>query len=310
MFETITQYASKNIPFLFFTDFKGEKINVYKLDELEKNDIEFSIKKPKKDHSYIKLTTNPISFEKYKIKFDNFISEIKKGNTYLGNLTQATPIECELNLQEIFDIANADYKLHVKNKFVCFSPEPFITIENNTIKTYPMKGTIDTSIANAKATILANKKEMAEHIMIVDLLRNDLSIVATDVKVDKFRFTQVIKAGEKELLHVSSEISGKLEKNWKKSLGNTIKELLPAGSISGTPKKSTVKILETIEGYEREYFSGVFGVFDGEKLQTSVMIRFIENMNGKLIYKSGGGITLDSDAKSEYQELLDKIYIP
>ncbi len=309
MFETITKYASTNTPFLFFTNFKGNKVSVYKLDELQKFGIEFSIKKPRKDHPPIKLGINPISFTKYKIKFDKFIREIKKGNTYLGNLTQPTPIKCNLNLKEIFDIANADYKLHVKNKFVCFSPEPFITIENDIIKTYPMKGTIDASLIDAKKIILENKKEMAEHIMIVDLLRNDLSIVAKEVKVEKFRFTQTIKAGEKELLHVSSEISGKIE-NWKNSLGDIIKKLIPAGSISGTPKRSTVEILENIEGYKREYFSGVFGVFDGQKLETSVMIRFIENIDGNLVYKSGGGITLDSDAKSEYQEMLDKIYIP
>jgi para-aminobenzoate synthetase component 1 len=310
MFETITQYARAEIPFLFYTDFKGDNVTVFKLNELENSGIEYSIKKPKKDHHPIKLETYPISFTNYKIKFDKFITEIKNGNTYLGNLTQPTPIKCNLNLKEIFDIANADYKLYVKDKFVCFSPEPFITIEDNTIKTYPMKGTIDASLANAKTLILENKKEMAEHIMIVDLLRNDLSIVAKEVKVDKFRFTQTIKAGEKELLHVSSEISGKLEGNWQNSLGDIIKKLLPAGSISGTPKRSTVEILENIEGYKRGYFSGIFGVFDGIKLQTSVMIRFIESIDGKLVYKSGGGITLDSDVTSEYQEMLDKIYIP
>ncbi len=310
MFEAITEYASAKIPFLFFTNFQGNKLSIFKLDELEKNGIEYSIKKAKKNHPHIRLKKNPISFKEYKVKFDKFIIQIKKGNTYLGNLTQPTPIECDLNLKEIFDIANADYKLHVKDKFVCFSPEPFITIQDNIIKTYPMKGTIDASLVDARTLILENEKEMAEHIMIVDLLRNDLSIVAKEVRVDKFRFTQKIKAGEKELLHVSSEISGKLEADWQNNLGDIIKKLIPAGSISGTPKKSTVKILEDIEGYKRDYFSGVFGVFDGENLQTSVMIRFIESRSGKLVYKSGGGITLDSDAKSEYQEMLDKIYIP
>jgi len=310
MFDTITQYASQRTPFLFYTNFKGTIAKVYRLDELEEHGIEYAINAAHKPHNTVALTKHPISFENYKIMFDQLISQIKEGNTYLANLTQPTAIECHLTLKEIFETANAAYKLHVKDSFVCFSPEPFIVIENNTITTYPMKGTIDASLPNAASLILNNEKEMAEHIMVVDLLRNDLSIVAKEVKVNQFRYLQKIKAGEKELLHVSSEVSGQLDINWKDSLGTIIKNLLPAGSISGTPKINTVKILEDIEGYDRDFFSGVFGVFDGDSLHTSVMIRFIEKQNGQLVYKSGGGITLDSDVQSEYQELQDKIYIP
>jgi para-aminobenzoate synthetase component 1 len=310
MFNKISQYASQKIPFLFFTDFKGSVAHVYKLDELNKKNIIYSIKDKHNLHKNIHIEKKPISYQNYKIKFDKLIKHIKDGDTYLANLTQATNIKCNLDLKKIYSIANADYKLYVKDKFVCFSPEPFIIIENNIIKTFPMKGTIDASVKNAQNILLNDEKERAEHIMVVDLLRNDLSMVASNVKVDKFRYIQKIKAGNKELLHVSSEISGKLEDNWQNRLGEIIKKLLPAGSISGTPKINTVKILENIEQYDRNYFSGIFGVFDGKKLETSVMIRFIEEKKNMLIYKSGGGITLDSNAKSEYKEMLDKIYIP
>ena len=87
-------------------------------------------------------------------------------------------------------------------------------------------------------------------------------------------------------------------------------DLLPAGSISGTPKKRTLEIIKEVEEYERGYFSGVFGYFDGELFDSAVMIRFIENTPDGLVYKSGGGITLESNAESEYQEMQDKIYIP
>ena len=172
-----------------------------------------------------------------------------------------------------------------------------------------MKGTIDASIPNAEAKILANAKEMAEHVMVVDLLRNDLGIVAKEIRVDKFRYIDKIKAGEKELLQVSSMISGSVGEDWKERLGSIVSHLLPAGSISGTPKKSTVEIIEAVEGYERGYFTGIFGVFDGETFDSAVMIRFIENDRGTYTYKSGGGITLESEAESEYRELLDKVYI-
>jgi para-aminobenzoate synthetase component 1 len=147
--------------------------------------------------------------------------------------------------------------------------------------------------------------------MIVDLLRNDLSIVSQKVTVEKFRYCENIKAGDKELIQVSSKISGELEKDWEKRIGNIISTLLPAGSITGTPKRKTVQILDTIEKYERGYFTGVFGIYDGKTLDSSVIIRYLEkDSQNNLVYKSGGGITSDSDVYKEYQEMCDKVYIP
>jgi len=310
-FEKINRLAKEGVPFLFISDFKVENIKVYRLDELEKNDIEFCICEDfeYKAHSHF-LKKKPIAFRAYKQKFQSIIEEIKSGNTYILNLTQPTPIETALSLQEIYSIANAHYKLRVRDEFVCFSPEKFVQIQGNTIHTFPMKGTIDASIENAKEKILTNEKEMAEHIMIVDLLRNDLSMVAKNVKVEQFRYIQKIQAGEKELLQVSSHICGELESNWRESLGDILEALLPAGSISGAPKRSTLDIIEKTEEYARGFFSGVFGVFDGKNFDSGVMIRFIEKTDKGYIYKSGGGITLESSAEMEYEELKDKIYLP
>jgi para-aminobenzoate synthetase component 1 len=174
-----------------------------------------------------------------------------------------------------------------------------------------MKGTIDANIPNASAKILGDMKEMAEHTMVVDLLRNDLGIVSKKVRVEKFRYIDEINAGDKRLLQVSSKISAELDNNWNEKLGDILVSLLPAGSITGTPKKKTVEIIKEVEKYERDYYTGIFGVFDGKSLDSSVMIRFIEkDKKGELYYKSGGGITCDSNAQLEYQELLDKVYIP
>jgi para-aminobenzoate synthetase component 1 len=310
-FERVNSLAKERVPFLFFCDFKAENIEVYPLDELQKNDIEFSICEAYryKEHQHF-LQKFPLSLDLYTQKFEAVIEKIKAGETYILNLTQPTPIESELSLKEIFSLANAHYKLRVRDEFVCFSPEKFIQIEENTIHTFPMKGTIDASLSGAKEKILADTKEMAEHIMIVDLLRNDLSMVATKVAVKSFRYITKIDAGTKELLQVSSHIQGALEPNWRENLGTILKRLLPAGSISGAPKVSTLQIIDDVEGYERGFFSGVFGVFDGQNFDSGVMIRFIEKKNGRYIYKSGGGITLDSQVNLEYQEILDKIYLP
>lgn len=310
MFERMTALAVKRTPFLFYTDFKAEHLHLYTLDELEANDIEFTFDDAF-DNRYdpIPFERVPIPFESYRDKFDAVIERIRSGDTYLLNLTQPTPIQTRLSLREIYQRAHAPFKLRVKEQFTCFSPERFVRIQDGRITTYPMKGTIDADLPDAEATLLGDPKEMAEHVMIVDLLRNDLGIVATDIQVEKFRYVQKVKAGHKTLLQVSSKISGVLGETWRNSLGDTIKALLPAGSISGTPKRSTVEIIEAIEGYDRGHYTGVFGIYDGEVFDSAVMIRFVEDDEGRLVYKSGGGITLDSDAKAEYDEMLAKVYL-
>lgn len=310
-FDCLNFLGAKKKPFLFICDFKAQNLEIICMDKLQESDVEFCIDENyvQKNHNHF-LKKTPIEFKEYKYKFDKVIRKIKSGDTYLLNLTQPTLVETALSLKQIYKNANAHYKLRYKDEFVCFSPEKFVQIKDSTIHTYPMKGTIDASIPDAKEKILSDAKEMAEHIMVVDLLRNDLSIVAEKVRVDKFRYIQELNAGDKKLLQVSSHISGHVGENWHERVGDILKALLPAGSISGTPKKSTLEIIQQIESYDRGYFSGVFGVYDGKSLDSGVMIRFIQKTKDGYIYKSGGGITLDSDAKSEYSELIDKIYLP
>ena len=308
--EILNNYGSKKEPFFFMISYDKKEYEVIPLNKIPK-EIQFSISnKSTTNSNHIVIKKNPISYEDYLRKFNHVQEEIRSGNTYLINLTTQTHIETNLSLQDIYTIANGKYKLLYKNQFLCFSPESFCKIENNTIYTYPMKGTIDANIPNAKEIIINDQKELAEHTMVVDLLRNDLSIIATNVQVEKFRYYEKIKAGEKELYQISSKISGKLENNWQSRIGEIITSLLPAGSITGTPKKKTVQIINEVEKYARGYFTGIFGVFDGESLDSAVMIRFIQKENGKYIYKSGGGITCDSNPQKEYQEMLDKVYIP
>jgi para-aminobenzoate synthetase component I len=310
-FSDLNALGAQRKPFFFITDFRAERLIVLDPSELESEDIEFRVDE---NYAYAKhesyFTVTPISFKDYQEKFDKVIENIKSGLTYVLNLTQPTKIETDLSLKEIYSLANAHYKLRYKDEFVCFSPEKFIQVEGEKIHTFPMKGTIDSRALNARETIMADKKEMAEHVMIVDLLRNDLSIVARDVKVERFRYVTQVEAGDKKLLQVSSHISGFVTKDWHANVGTILESLLPAGSISGTPKKSSLKIIQEIEECERGFFSGVFGYYDGEKLDSGVMIRFVEKTKNGYVYKSGGGVTLDSDCSSEYNELQDKIYLP
>lgn len=305
----IDNLCGSSVPFVFVTDFEGNNIECYKIEELEEADIAFAFHDEEHSHT-LTLDKEPLSFDLYADKLETVQEYIRSGNTYLLNLTQPTPIMIDVSLQTIYSQANAPFKLRYKDQFVCFSPEKFVEIIDGNIYTYPMKGTIDASVPDAASRILNDEKEMAEHLMVVDLLRNDLGIVATNIHVDRFRYIDKIKAGEKELLQVSSQISGELPMGWQHRIEAIIKALLPAGSISGTPKKRTVEIIKSTEGYVRGHFTGVFGYFDGKNLYSAVMIRFIEKTENGYIYKSGGGITLDSDPGKEYEELIDKIYIP
>ena len=313
-FSKINKLAKNRTPFLFITSFDQQKIFAKPLDNLD-DDIFYKLEDwrnypVEKRSKVFTFSKSPVDFFLYKKALDEVLEEIRSGNTYLLNLTFKTPVETNYSLKEVFTYARAKFKLYFKDEFICFSPERFVEIEGNTIATFPMKGTIDANLPHAKETILADEKEMTEHVMIVDLMRNDLGIIGSEVKVEKFRYVEKIKAGKKELLQVSSKITAKLPFDWKDNLGTLLNQILPAGSISGTPKKSTVNIINRVEDYDRGFYTGVFGVFDGETLRSGVMIRFIEKEENSLVYKSGGGITIDSDAKSEYDELIDKIYLP
>ncbi len=314
-FARINTLGSSRTPFLFIISYDKSRIFAQPLGSLD-DDIfyklgdwrNYPVTKREKPFAFSK---SPIDFSLYKKAMDQILEEIRSGNTYLLNLSFQTPIQSDLSLKEIFTYARAKFKLYFKDAFICFSPEMFVETEGDTIATYPMKGTIDADLPHAKERILNDEKEMAEHVMIVDLMRNDLGIVGNDVKVETFRYVDRIKAGNKELLQVSSKITARLPSDWRDQIGSLMKQILPAGSITGTPKRSTVAIIDRVEDYARGFYTGVFGVFDGNALRSGVMIRYIEQgKKGELVYKSGGGITLDSDAQSEYEELIDKVYLP
>ena len=315
--EKLNKFGFEKEPFLFVLSYNLSKFYIEKLSNLPSTiKFELNFKEHQKTRTVQenKLEKIPLSFKEYKKKFDILQNEIKEGNSYLLNLTAKTKIKTALSLEDIYKNTQARFKLRFQNQnenFVCFSPERFVEIKKNKISTYPMKGTIDSSIINAQARILGDIKEMAEHTMVVDLLRNDLGIVGSKVRVDKFRYVEKINAGNKKLFQVSSKISANLQNNWHENIGDILTSLLPAGSITGTPKKKTIEILNKVEEYDRGFYTGIFGFFDGENLDSSVMIRFIEiDKKGELFYKSGGGITCDSNVELEYQELLDKIYLP
>lgn len=159
---------------------------------------------------------------------------------------------------------------------MCFSPESFVRIKNGKIYSYPMKGTLDASLPNAEEVLMNDEKEAAEHATIVDLIRNDLSRVAERVRVDRYRYIDVLHTNKGDILQTSSEISGKLPSDYHKRIGDILAAMLPAGSITGAPKDKTVQIIHEAEGYDRGFYTGIMGIYDNGMLNSAVMIRFME----------------------------------
>lgn len=314
--QKMNEAGKRRIPFLFGVNFEMTSGFFFE-NPMNDQSILFSVGK-NSNHAQLQIDNNvlsllkkhPCSYNEYYSKFRIVSNALHKGNSFLLNLTERTAIECNLTLKEIYSRTHALYKLYVPGRFVCFSPESFVRIAGGEISSYPMKGTIDASLPDAEAQLMADYKETCEHNTIVDLIRNDLSIVAEHVHVRRFRYVDVLKTNQKELLQTSSEICGTLLGDYHERLGSIIFDMLPAGSISGAPKQSTVNTIREAEKMERGYYSGVFGYYDGETLDSAVMIRYIEQEDGNYYFRSGGGITVNSDPQEEYQEVLDKIYLP
>ena len=173
-----------------------------------------------------------------------------------------------------------------------------------------MKGTLDASLPNAEEVLMNDEKEAAEHATIVDLIRNDLSRVAERVRVDRYRYIDVLHTNKGDILQTSSEISGKLPSDYHKRIGDILAAMLPAGSITGAPKDKTVQIIHEAEGYDRGFYTGIMGIYDNGMLNSAVMIRFMEKDGEGIFFKAGGGITSKSDCRKEFAEVLQKVYLP
>jgi para-aminobenzoate synthetase component 1 len=314
--QKMNRLGANHEPFLFIIDFNLEEPIVLKPDEAESLGIRCSMMRPHNGNECVIAPESytfhrfPLHFSAYQRGFDIVQKHLLRGDTYLANLTYPTRIETSLTLDGIYSISGARYKLMVPERFVVFSPERFVRIVGDRIMSHPMKGTIDASLPNAEQLLLTDEKEKAEHTTIVDLIRNDLGMVARNVRVERFRYIDRLHTSHKDLLQMSSIIAGDLEAGWRERIGDIIARLLPAGSVTGAPKRRTVEIIREAEGYDRGFYAGVMGMFDGVDLDSAVMIRFIEKAGEELWYKSGGGITARSDAAREYQELIDKVYVP
>lgn len=309
--------GEKRCPFLFIIDFEQRKPLVIPLKDIDPEELQYDFpdhtnraSAPGPTIEHIVFEAVPIPFTRYNQAYELVQKHLLHGDSFLLNLTFPTRLTTNLSIRQMFEITDAPYQLWWRGRFTCFSPESFVRIRNGRIFSYPMKGTLDTAATGGPDRLLHNPKEKAEHATIVDLIRNDLSQVATKVRVDRYRYLDKIRTGRGGIWQTSSEISGELPKDYHRQIGDLVFRLLPAGSISGAPKPKTVEIIQEAENYERGYYTGVAGIFDGQNLDSAVLIRYVENTPEGLFFKSGGGITTFSEVESEYREMIRKVDLP
>jgi para-aminobenzoate synthetase component 1 len=266
--EQINRLAALRIPFLFIIDYRAESGYVIPEIDLDERFVRFEVEeqrtknKDQREFESIlekenteRLSTEqnetqwqiePVPFELYKSKFDFVQAQIQKGNSFLVNLTQPSEVKTNLSLLDLFEKRSAKYKLWLKDKFTVLSPETFVQIRNGKIASFPMKGTIDASLPNAESCILNDQKEKAEHATIVDLIRNDLSMVAKNVEVTRYRYIDKLVTNKGDLLQVSSEITGDLPISHFEKLGDILFALL-LPFYCGAPKRKTLEVIEKAE---------------------------------------------------------------
>ncbi|MDX9882827.1 MAG: anthranilate synthase component I family protein [Prolixibacteraceae bacterium] len=187
------------------------------------------------------------------------------------------------------------------------SPEASLRIKKGRAIINPIAGTFrrsgnDDDDRKLAEQLCADPKENAEHVMLVDLARNDLSRNADQVTVDSFREVQYFS----HVIHLVSEVSGKLpqDANLVTVLGNSF----PAGTLSGAPKHRAMQLIDTYENQRRSYYGGAIGYVGFDKtLNHAIMIRSFLSKNNRLFYQAGAGIVASSNEESELQEVNNKL---
>lgn len=296
---------------LSFYFYKRENVEIIEHYELEFEDVEKNIKV----NADIKNIELEITKEEYVEKIGRIKSFISKGDTYQINFTTNAKFKFDGSLTSLFlngifnQSASYSVLINKENEYVLsFSPELFFSTDYKSILSKPMKGTLkrkgnpleDEKLAKA---LLHDEKNLAENVMIVDLMRNDIGRIAVTDSVKVKKLYEIEKY--ETLYQLTSTVVGKLKNN---KLSEIFKNLFPSGSITGAPKIRSMQIIAELEKSPRKLYTGSIGLISNKNAVFNIPIRTV-NIN-KLTKESelglGSGIVWDSDAESEYEEVLLK----
>ncbi|MEN9679737.1 MAG: hypothetical protein RLZ57_866 [Actinomycetota bacterium] len=257
-----------------------------------------------------------ISENEYLNKISKIKEEILVGEAFQVVLSQRFELSCTANSIDIYRM------LRLKNPspymyFLRFgdgvdivgsSPEALVKVKNREVMVHPIAGTrkrSDNPEQDEKLAqeLLSDPKERAEHLMLVDLGRNDLGRVCESGTVEVVQFMNIEKYSH--VMHIVSTVIGKLSKT--KSAIDALFATFPAGTLSGAPKPRAMEIIETLEPTRRGVYGGVIGYLDFRgNIDTCIAIRTAVIKDGKAYVQAGAGVVADSDPISENQECINK----
>lgn len=250
--------------------------------------------------------------------FMDMVEQLKK-HIYRGDVFQIVPSRAfkqgflgdEFNVYRCLRSINPSpylfYFDYGSFKLFGSSPEAQITVSNRVASIYPIAGTFKRTGNDEEDAALAKKleqdpKESAEHVMLVDLARNDLSRHCSGVEVKSFKEVQYYS----HLIHLVSKVSGKLQEGT--SSFKIVADTYPAGTLSGAPKYKAMQLIDQYEKLSRNFYAGAIGYMGfNDDFNHAIMIRTFMSKNNQLHYRAGAGIVADSIAESELNEVNNKI---
>jgi para-aminobenzoate synthetase component I len=291
--DNICAHSIKNSMFHDLKPFQEKNKNTFKINKFKSN-----INANQYANSIATIKDYLAAGDCYQVNFAQRFSAEYSGDPFIAYqlLRQALPSPF-----------SAYMEIDTQRAALCLSPERFIRIEDRLVETQPIKGTIKRGSSpeedkNNADWLKNSAKNRAENVMIVDLLRNDLSKNCTQVSVPKLCELQSFA----NVHHLVSTVHGQLLEN-----SNPIKLLrdcFPGGSITGTPKIRAMEIIEELETTRRSVYCGSLGYVSVHgRMDTNIAIRTLVCDQNKIHCWGGGGIVMDSDSQQEYQESIDKI---
>ena len=251
-----------------------------------------------------------LSLKQYSKIFNDFSKNIKQGKTYQIKIAQTYSKKGNINSIDLFwklmKMNESPESFLIRDKdynIVSCSPETLILKKDNTISTKPIAGTLRKTKHLNKNKALTffrrNEKETKEHNMIVDMERNDLSKICKtgSVKIDKLKKVEEYR----DLFHYVTTIKGVIKN--KMSNHDIISSLMPGGSVIGCPKISTIQLLNRKEKFDRNIYTGSFGIIHSNgDMRFNIMIRTLLNFKNDIELSVASGVILGSTAKKEYNE--------
>ena len=291
----------------------------YKLALDEINKIKEIINKtPKIENETIEILKRPESLdskEEYEKKLNTIKKHIYDGDIFQCVFSRRFKGKAKGSLfgayRKLRSINPSPYMYYLKNndlEIVGSSPETLCQKEGNIISTFPIAGTRKRGLTieedkKLEEELLHDEKELSEHNMLVDLGRNDIGRVAKFGSVKVLDYMKILKFSH--VMHISSTVIGNILPN-KKSL-DVLRSVLPAGTLSGAPKLRAMEIIDSLEKERRGIYGGALGYIDfKDNMNMCIVIRTIVKKNDDIYLQAGGGIVMDSNSISEFEETKNK----